>query len=81
MALQMIEAQMTLPDGVTPGKWRQGTRAIDSALAVGCKIYPNPRNKIPDEYRKHILVLDADMGAPDTQPEVRRRGRPRKNAA
>lgn len=78
----MIEAQMTLPDGVTPGKWRQGTRAIDSALAVGCKIYPNPRNKIPDAYRQHVLVLDADMGPVDepvpTQAPKAKRGRPKK---
>ena len=63
----MIRAQMTLKDGKTPGAMRQGAAAIEVCLASGCRIYPNPLNRIPDEYRQHVLDLDHDMGEP--QPE------------
>lgn len=53
-----VRAQMTLPDGKTPAEMRFGSRIIDACLARGCKIVPNPRNILPDEYKVHILRLD-----------------------
>ena len=53
---------MTLKDGKTPGAMRQGAAAIEVCLASGCRIYPNPLNRIPDEYQQHVLDLNNDMG-------------------
>ena len=53
---------MTLKDGKTPGAMRQGSAAINVCLASGCRIYPNPLNRIPDEYQQHVLDLNNDMG-------------------
>lgn len=63
----MIRAQMTLKDGKTPGAMRQGAAAIEVCLASGCRIYPNPLNRIPDEYRQHVLDLDNDLGEPKAE--------------
>ena len=60
VAHPMIRAQMTLKDGKTPGAMRQGAAAIEVCLASGCRIYPNPLNRIPDEYQQHVLSLDND---------------------
>lgn len=53
-----VKAQMTLPDGTTPGQMRFGTAIIDACLARGCKIVPNPLNRLPDGYDQHLLRLD-----------------------
>ena len=86
----MIQAQMTLPDGKTPGAMRKGTLAIQTALAGGCRIYPNPLNKIPKEWERHVVVLDLDTSLEAVYEEIdrhleqaatvepRRRGRPKK---
>jgi len=63
----MIRAQMTLKDGKTPGAMRQGAAAIEVCLANGCRIYPNPLNRIPDEYRQHVLDLDHDLGEAESR--------------
>lgn len=66
----MIRAQMTLKDGKTPGAMRQGAAAIEVCLANGCRIYPNPLNRIPDEYRQHVLDLDNDMGRDEAKQSM-----------
>ena len=86
---------MTLRDGRTKGEMRQGTAAIQVCLANGCKIYPDPLNRLPDGYEVHLLRLDdgdrpvldehrndgLDLRpAPERQDERRKRGRPRKVA-
>lgn len=63
----MIRAQMTLKDGKTPGAMRQGAAAIEVCLASGCRIYPNPLNRITDEYRQHVLDLDHDLGEAESR--------------
>jgi hypothetical protein len=88
-----VRAQMTLPDGKTPAEMRFGAAIINACIARGCKIVPNPRNILPDEYKVHILRLDdgdrpvldqhghdgVDLRpAPARQDERRKRGRPRK---
>ena len=51
----MIRAQMTLPDGVTPGAMRYGIAHIDALIARGCRIVPNPLNNVPAQYDKYIV--------------------------
>lgn len=75
-----IQCQMTLPDGKTPGHFRKRVPDILRALQMGCKIYPNPRNRIPDEYRQHLVDLNPDMGevgGRTTPAEVRSEARER----
>ena len=55
MADQMIRAQMTLSDGITPGAMRYGTIHIDALIARGCRIVPNPLNNLPPEYDRYIV--------------------------
>jgi hypothetical protein len=55
VAFEMIRAQMTLADGVTPGAMRYGTIQIDACIARGCRIVPNPLNSIPPEYKKYLV--------------------------
>jgi hypothetical protein len=61
MAYPMIKAraQMTLEDGKTPGRFPRFTiPVIDACISAGCKIIPDPLNRLPDGYEVHILRLD-----------------------
>jgi hypothetical protein len=85
VAHPMIRAQLTLPDGKTPGAMRQGSDIILTCIAAGCRIVPNPLNRIPHEWHQYVLRADepADVdinpivGDAPQQPK-RGRGRPRK---
>lgn len=69
---------------------RQGSSAILRCIAEGCKIYPDPLNRIPDDWSEYILSKGLhDKGVQNEVEEVGeavakevdarpKRGRPKK---
>jgi hypothetical protein len=51
---------MTLDDGITPGAMRHGSIIILALVARGCRIVPDPLNKIPEEFSQYMLKMDED---------------------
>ena len=80
----VIQAQLTLSDGKTPGAWRKGASIILACIAAGCRIVPNPLNKIPDEWSRYVVDQHEHRTsvALDQHNDVvkRKRGRPKKTA-
>jgi hypothetical protein len=65
---QMVKARMTLEDGTTPGAMRHGSIIINALIARGCRIVPDPLNRIPAEFEQFMLRLD-----PDDAPRLKTR--------
>jgi hypothetical protein len=88
----MIRAQLTLPDGRTPGEMRRGAAVIEACIARGCRIVPNPLNSIPPEWERYVVgqkeerppvMVDAPQATPQATHQAepkRKRGRPKKTA-
>jgi hypothetical protein len=55
-----MKARMTLDDGITPGAMRHGAILINALIARGCRIVPDPLNKIPAEFNQYLLRLDEE---------------------
>jgi hypothetical protein len=54
----MVKARMTLEDGTTPGAMRHGSIIINALIARGCRIVPDPLNRIPAEFEQFILRIE-----------------------
>lgn len=56
----MVRARMTLDDGITPGAMRHGSIIILALVARGCRIVPDPLNRIPEQFSQYMLKMDED---------------------
>lgn len=56
----MVKARMTLEDGTTPGAMRHGSIIINALIARGCRIVPDPLNRIPAEFEQFILRIEEE---------------------
>jgi hypothetical protein len=63
----MVKARMTLEDGTTPGAMRHGSIIINALIARGCRIVPDPLNRIPAEFEQFILRIE-DEDVPRLKP-------------
>ena len=68
----MVKARMTLEDGTTPGAMRHGSIIINALIARGCRIVPDPLNRIPAEFEQFILRLE-DEDVPRLQKKPRKK--------
>ena len=62
-----MKARMTLEDGTTPGAMRHGSIIINALIARGCRIVPDPLNRIPAEFEQFILRIE-DEDVPRLKP-------------
>ena len=56
----MVKARMTLEDGTTPGAMRHGSIIINALIARGCRIVPDPLNRIPVEFEQFMLRIEEE---------------------
>lgn len=63
----MVKARMTLEDGTTPGAMRHGSIIINALIARGCRIVPDPLNRIPAEFEQFILRIE-EQDVPRLKP-------------
>ena len=56
----MVKARMTLEDGTTPGAMRHGSIIINALIARGCRIVPDPLNRIPAEFEQFMLRIEEE---------------------
>ena len=63
----MVKARMTLEDGTTPGAMRHGSIIINALIARGCRIVPDPLNRIPAEFEQFVLRIE-EQDVPRLKP-------------